>query len=716
MKSDKKSDTVIVKSTCRMDHGGCGALVHVKEGKVVKIEGNPEHPISKGWMCIKGLSSAYHLYHPDRLGFPMKRAGERGEGKWERIGWDEALDTIADKMKKVREKYGPEAIAVGVGTDRNNMSQLYRLANIIGTPNYFSEGHVCYVPKVRTLEITAGGHFEAGWFPRMYYPYDVLPECLLSWGSQASFTSDDSPHPCAVGFRGAAQKVKKLIVVDPRFTWEASKAHLWLKVRPGADAALALGMLNVIINEELYDKGFVEKWTHGFEHLKERVQEYPPEKAAEITWVPAEKIIEAARMYATSKTAILHPGVAIEQLVSTTQTIRGLLCMIGITGNFDIPGGNVVCDRTVKGTTSYLELHDRLSPEMAKKRLTSDQFKLITSGFWPMIPAIALNSILTGKPYPLRALFYSGYNPMVCAANTKKVYEALKKVEFMAISELYMTPTAELADIVLPAAMWLEKDEIHLNQCDWGYGIRQKAVGQIDERRSDWWIYSELGKRLGDSDPSDVEGYIAESLKPAGITFDDMREKGFVSLPHSFKYRKYEKVGFSTPSKKFELYSNVMESLGYDPLPHHLEPPESPISSPELAKEFPLVLTTGGRVKGFFHSEFRQIKNLRKLNPDPFIEIHPDTASDLGIGDGDWVWIESPRGRVQQRAKYTTGLDPRVVHAQHNWWFPEDKEAEPSLHGVWKSNINVLTDWVEADEAMSCNPLRSLLCKVYKVE
>jgi len=714
--NDKSNDTVILKSTCRMDHGGCGALIHVRDGKVVKVEGNPEHPISKGWMCIKGLSSIYHLYHADRLGFPMKRAGERGEGKWERIGWDEALDTIADKMKEVREKHGPEAIAVGMGTDRNMQSQLYRLANIIGTPNYFSEGHVCYVPKVRTLEITAGGHFEAGWFPRMYYPYDVIPECLIAWGNQASFTSDDSPHPCSVGFRDAVKKVKKLIVVDPRFTWEASKAHLWLQLRPGTDAALALGMLNVIINEGLIDKEFVDKWTYGFEQLEKRVQEYTPERVAEISWVPAEKIKKAARIYATSKPAILHPGVAIEQHVSTTQTIRALLCMIGITGNFDIPGGNMVCDRTVKGTTSYLELHDRLSPEIAKKRLTSDKYKVITSGFWPLIPANALNSILTEKPYPLRALFYVGYNPMVCAANTKKVYEALKKVEFMAISELYMTPTAELADIVLPAAMWLEKDEIHLNQCDWGYTIRQKAVEQIDERQSDWWIFFELANRLGESEPSDVEGYMAESLKPAGMTFDELKEKGFVHLPEPFKFKKYEKVGFSTPSKKFELYSNVMESMGYDPLPHHQEPPESPVSAPALAREYPLVLTTGGRVKGFFHSEFRQIERLRRLNPDPFIEIHPDTASDLGIRDGDWVWVESPRGRVQQKAKVITGIHPKVVHAQHNWWFPEDKGAEPSLHGVWKSNINVLTDWEEADEAMSCNPLRSLLCKVYAVE
>ena len=703
----------IFKSTCRMDHGGCGVLVHVKDGRVAKVEGNPEHPISKGTLCVKGRASPEHLYHPERLGFPLKRVGERGEGKWQRISWDEALDTITNKMNEVKAKYGAEAIALGTGTDRNNQSQMFRLANIIGTPNCFSEGHVCYYPKIHVAEITCGGFFEAGWFPRFYYPYDVVPECLVVWGSRASITSDDSPHPCYVGFTRVIPKVKKLIVVDPRYTWEASKAHIWLQVRPGTDAALALGMLNVIINEGLYDKEFVDKWTFGFDKLAERAREYPPEKAAEITWIPADKIREAARVYATSKPATIHPGVAVEQHFNTTQELRAILCLVGITGNFDIPGGNVVCDRRIRGATTELEFWNKLPPEQVKKRLTSDRFKIITSGMWPIIPAQAMNSIITGEPYPLRVLYFFGYNPMVCAANTRKVYEALKKVEFMAIAELYMTPTAELADIVLPAAMWLEKDELQLNQADWGIDVRQKTVEQIDERRGDWDIIMELGRRMGCEEQPDVRSYIDAVLKPSGVTFEELKEKGFVSIA-PMTYKKYERMGFSTPSKKFELYSNVLEGLGYDPLPHHKEPPESPVSTPDLAEEYPLVLTTGGRIPGFFHSEFRQIPKLRRLNPDPLVEIHPDTAKELGIKEGDWVWIESPRGRVKQRAKLTKGIHPKVVHAQHGWWYPEDKKAEPSLHGVWESNINVLTDW-NGDEAMSSDPLRGLLCKVYKL-
>lgn len=704
----------IFKSTCRMDHGGCGVLVHVEDGKVVKIEGNPEHPISKGTLCVKGRAAIDHLYHPDRLNYPLQRAGERGEGKWQRISWDEALDTIVGKFKQVKEKYGAEAIALGRGTERNNNFLVFRLQSIIGTPNVFGPGVECYVPKIRVSEITAGSLHEAAWFPRFNYLYDVVPKCLVVWGCRASITSDDSPHPCYVGFTKAIPKVKKLIVIDPRYTWEASKAHLWLQIRPGTDAALALGMLNVIINEELYDQEFVDKWTFGFDKLAERANEYPPEKVAEITWISADKIKEAARIYATSKPAIIHPGVAVEHLRSTTQTLRAIWCLIGITGNLDVPGGNVFCDKRVRAATSKLELKDRITPEVRKKRVTDDQYRVISSGMWPLVPALGLESILTGKPYPLRVLFFVAYNPMVAAANTKKVYEALKKVDFMAISELYMTPTAELADIVLPAKMWLERDEIQLQQADWGIPVRQNVVGQIEERWSDWEILIELAKRMGEDSISSPRHYIDSILKPHGVTFEELREKGFITF-EPMKGKKYEETGFATPSGKYELYSNVLEEMGYDPLPHHTEPAESPVSTPELTKEYPLVLTTGGRIPSFFHSEFRQIPKLRRQCPDPIVEIHPDTAKGLDIRDGDWIWIESPRGRVKQRAKLISGIDPRVVHAQHAWWFPEDKSAEPSLHGVWESNINVLTDWHAVDEAMGSTSLRALLCKVYKV-
>jgi len=713
------SEERVIKSICRMDHGGCGVLIHVKDGAVVRVEGNPEHPISKGKLCVKGRSAIDHLYHPDRLSYPLKRKGERGEGKWERISWDEALDAVANAMSSVKDRYGAEAVALGAGTGRSNpFSLIYRLANVIGTPNVFHPSHVCYVPKLRAVEVTCPGSFEkGGWFERLFYPFDVIPKCLIEWGSRASIASVDSPHPCYVGFTAALPKIEKVIVVDPRYTWEASKAYLWLQIRPGTDGALALGMLNVIVNEGLYDKEFVEKWTFGFEKLVERVKDWPPEKAAEITWIPADKIREAARTYACSKPSIIHPGVAAEQHVNTTQTLRALIIMMGITGNLDVPGGNVLSQKTIHRALERLEAWERLPQEQARKRLGGDRFKLITSGHWPTVPPpLIYESIITGRPYPIRAIYLCATNPMVATENTKMVYEALKRLDFLAVAELYMTPTAELADIVLPAASWLEKDELQEVQAEWGILARQKVIEPLGERWSDLKILLELVRRLGDTDSfADARAVIDHILAPSGVTFEELQQKGFVSfLP--MRYKKYEEQGFSTPSGKFEIYSQALEQMGYDPLPHYKEPPESPVSTPELAKEYPLILTTGGRIPCFFHSEFRQIKKLRRQCPDPVVEIHPKTAQRYGIREGDWVWIESKRGRIKQKAKLTTGIDPRVVHAQHGWWFPEDKRPEPSLHGVWESNVNVLTSGEEKDEAMGSSPLRGLLCKIYKAK
>lgn len=285
------------------------------------------------------------------------------------------------------------------------------------------------------------------------------------------------------------------------------------------------------------------------------------------------------------------------------------------------------------------------------------------------------------------------------------------------VCELFMTPTAELADIVLPVATWLERDEPHTTQADWDLPLRQKAVEPLGESKSDWQILLELGRKLGFSkqDFPDLEMIIEEMIRPSGVSYEELKKKGWVLFP-PMRSKKYKQVGFSTPSGKFELYSKVLEQLGYDPLPHYGEPPESPTSTPEVAKEFPLVLTTGGRIPSFFHSEHRQIERLRRRNPDPLVEINSDTAKELGIESGDWVWIETRRGRIKQRAKLTTEILPEVIAAQHCWWFPEDKRVEPSLHGVWESNLNVLTSGEQADEAMGSVPHRGLLCKIHKVE
>lgn len=701
---DKVGEEQIIKSYCRFCHGSCGVLVHVKDGAVVKIEPDPESPISHGTMCSKGLATLQIAYHPDRVIYPLKRAGGKGEGKWQRISWDEALDTISSRLSQIKKDYGAESIVLGYGTGRDYEVYLYRYANLLGTPNVLTAGHQCYGSRVAITTVTCGN------LP--ICDYEREPKCVIVWGNNIVWTNPD--EYMAEGLNRTLAKGAKLIVVDPRCTYLAGRADVWLQLRPGTDTALAFGMLNVIISEGLYDKGFVEKYVHGWDKFVERVQEYPLNKVEEITWVPADKIREAARLYAQTKPACIQWGISIEQTINCIDNNRILTDLMAITGNLDIPGGNVLMVPPPIRVASEFGAHRLLPPEQRKKRLGGSTFRL-ADRIAVIAPKTVWDAIVTGKPYPVKALQLHGTNPVVTRCNANDVYRALKQVEFMVVADFFLTPTAELADIVLPAATWLEID--HVADC-WkrsGYVFARKKIVQIGECWPDHKMFNELGKRLGQGEywRDDVEGDLDYMLEPSGLTFREFKEKGY--LHGKLEYRKHEKKGFSTPTRKVELYSTIMEDLGYDPLPQYREAPESPFSTPELAKEYPYILTTGFRSPVFFHSEFRQIPWLRDLHPDPIVEIHPQTAAKHGIKYGDWVFIENHRGRIKQKVRLSIGIDHRVVAIEHGWWSPEIKDPG---HGWNISNSNILTnnDLRQCDPAMGSNNLRALLCKIYPAQ
>jgi anaerobic selenocysteine-containing dehydrogenase len=502
-------------------------------------------------------------------------------------------------------------------------------------------------------------------------------------------------------------------VVDPREIELAQRADIWLRIRPGTDDALALGMLHIIISEEIYDKEFVEKWTVGFDKLAERVREYPPERVEKITGIAVEQIRKAARMFATSKPATIEWGVALEQTPNCLQTVRSVALLPGITGNIDIPGGWIL-GMHIFDEVPYLK--ENLSNEIKDKRMGADAFKILCSrkAVFPAanIPTL-FNAMRTGKPYPVKAFLIFGNNGLLTYGNSKKVYESFMSLDFFTVMDIYMTPTAELADIVLPAATWLEADEVAgMPYVAFNVALVQQKVTRLYESRQPEEVFIDLAQRLDlkvDTEP--LEDLFNNQLKRLGITFDELRQKGFVTKP--FKYRKYEKSGFHTPSRKVELYSSVLERQGYDPLPYYQEPPESPVSNPALAKEYPLILTTGGRIQQFFNSEYRQVSVLRKQHPDPIVEINPATAQKYNIKEDDWVWIETPRGRIKQKARLNN-INPKAVNVQFGWWFPE---KEGPQYGVWESNANVLTNTEPPyDPAIGTYQLRALLCRIYKVE
>ena len=693
-----------IRTVCRSCHGACGVIAHVKDGKVIKVEGDSDSPISHGTMCSKGLAITQLAYHPDRIIHPMKKVGDKLSGKWERITWDEALDTIATKFQAVVGEYGPEHIVVGQGTGRDYESHLYRFANQLGTPNVLTAGHFCYVSRVSSSLITCGN------LPVVDY-YINEPKCIVIWATNPMWTNADEYK--GENFMRALKNGAKLINIDPRKSFYAGRADLWLQIRPGTDGALAFGFHHAIIEEELYEKDFTENYLHGWGAFKERVmKDYPLDKVQEITWVDKELIREAARMYATTKPAAIQWGVPTEETINCTDFTRTAIGLMGITGNLDTPGGNALFVNPPTRTVAEFSRHKDLSKEVLAKRLGGEQFKLGARVAF-INPKKAWDSIVYGEPYQLKAGLLCGTNPVVSRANAKEAYEALKKLEFFVIVDHFMTPTAELADIFLPAGTWLEQNHVADNWKRHGYVFARQKCCEIGEAWQDHKIFQELGKRMGQEWWPTVEDALDYILEPSGLTFEEFKEKGY--LQGENVYHKYKERGFSTPTRKVELWSTILEKWGRDPLPKYVEVPESPYSTPEVAKKYPYIFNSGLRTPTYFHSAGLMIPWLREIRPDPIAEIHPETAKKHGIEDGHWIYIESPRGRIKQRAKLYDGIDPRVITSEHGWWYPEIKDPG---HGWEISNANILTDnaYETCDPNMGATNVRVCLCNISPCE
>jgi anaerobic selenocysteine-containing dehydrogenase len=707
------SETKIIKSTCKSCHGGCGVMVTVQDGTIVHIEGNPDAP-TRGTMCSKGQSSIQHINHPDRLKYPLKRLGKKGEeGKWERITWDEALDTIAGKMKESITKYGPQSIAVSQGTGRGYNEYTHRFARSIGTANTITPGYVCHSPRLGLYGLVTG-------YGRLYCDYHgwggEFPKTQISWAKQLEISSADGEM--AVWFMNSLKYCKNLIVIDPRETALSSRATLWLQIRPGSDAALALAMANVIINEGLWDKEFVDNWTYGFDKLKERVQEYTPERAAEITWLKADDIRKAARLFAQDTPGCIQIGSSLERQANCGQTLRAIICLMGLTGNVERPGSMVCWMPPETGQREDFFTEIPITPEMSKHIVGSGKYKLVGAR---TAHADSVIKELLGDNPTIRTWFSVGGQQIVHLANTKEVMKALMNLEFLIHADQFMGPMAELADIVLPAAHWLEIDDIYDMHPRFMIEAHNKIIEPPGEAWADNKIFNEIGKRVAPQHWfENVEKMLDYQLRKGNLTWKDFSKKLYLARTGKDQvYYKYKTDywrkggGFPTKTGKFEFYSMRLEELGYDALPHFKEPGESPYSTPELAKEYPLVLTTGYRQPFYFLSQYRNIPWLRDFMQNPVMQIHPDTAKKYGINEGDWVNIESPRGKIKQVAHLFPGILPGVVMATANCFYPEDPSP---WHGLTRSNPNVLTSNNHCDPMFGSPDLTCLLCKVSKAE
>lgn len=757
--SEEKTGVEIKKVMCWPSPGctNCGHLVTVKDGKILSMRGNPDCPTNQGLVCKERFPHFKEwVYHPDQLMYPLKRTGERGEGKWERISWDQALTEIADKLKQLKKDFGAETLSVVEGTYRSDFYGIRsRFLNLFGNPhNMGTAGTICGCNR-HTFDIAVCGA--------------TMPAAMLQMGNTNSagsfvYCGSNIARARPVAWQKFRKRLiqepkPKLIVIDPRKTEMAEMADIWLQIRPGTDAALFLAWLNVIIEENLYDNEFVDKWIFGFKELKERVKEYPPEKVAEITWIPAEKIRESARMYALNKPSAITLGLGCDHIgYNSIRIEQTRMCLLAITGSLRAeyglsPLGPGPLINGVFGIgDSMLQMEEICSSEQRNKQLGRERFKLLTWPCWEItsknykktygvaqtmsghnysVPQpVIWRSIVDGKPYPTKALITWGCNPLVTGGNVKMIYKALKSenLDLHVVLEHFMTPTAMLADYVLPSASKFERGGLStLEDFIPFFQAGEKAIEPLGERRSDYQFFRGLAVKLGFGEyfPWETEEDLYEyRLKPLGITFKEAATEKYVirsSTPWTYETTNPatgKPTGFATSTGKIELYSNVLKELGYDPLPFYEEPPESPVRTPEIAREYPFILITGGRFNPQFHSEHRQIgMGMREQHPEPLVEIHPETAKKLGLAAGDWAYIETRRGVIKQKVNITDTLRPEVINCEHGWWFPEQPAREPWLGGLWQSNCNVLTmdDPDTCDQLTGGWPMRALLCKVYKV-
>jgi anaerobic selenocysteine-containing dehydrogenase len=747
-----------------------------------------------------------YVYHPDRLTRPLKRVGERGEGKWQEISWDEAYKLIEDKLGRIRKDYGPESVLFSMGTGRDISPWLCMLAYAYGSPNvvFALSGNACYSPRIAAVETVLGDYCvpdAAQWLEKRFNdPKYRKPKCIVIWGYNIPNTCPDNIF--GHWFIDLMKKGVEIVCIDPRLTWFSSRAKHWLRLRPGTDGALAMGFLNVIINDSLFDREFVEKWTnapflvrldsgkllresdvnedgsknnfliwdsnskqavvwesnraayrtagckpalHG-KHtvvLKngkkaecntvwgafcEEVNQYPLDRVSEITGIPKKKIHAAAHFFAECKPASIHWGLPIDSTPGITPAAQAITALWCITGNLEVPGGNIIARNAFEcvsyalpGAEGVIKLATK---EADQKRISIDKYGPFRKFIWRAQTDTVLDQIFTEKPYPIKAIWMQTGNLIAgIGFEPKKWVEAIKKLDFVVAVDLFMTPTTQLADIVLPAASFLEKDSVR----SWWVPLQtiNKAIS-IEGCKPDVEINFELAQRF---DPNlrwkSIEELFDNILQNSGMSFKELQEKKWAYPPEgnpSAPYHRHEKgllrkdrqPGFETPSGKVELYSSLREEWGLEPLPHYEEPPFTHVSRPDLAKEYPLILGTGRRSFAFFNAEHRNIPWLRELDPDPTVEIHPDTAKKLDISDGEWVWVENWLGKQKFKAKLTLAVLPQMVMAAHGWWFPEEDGAEPSLFGVWKSNINQLIPMGSQGKDGLGAPIKNLLCKVYR--
>ncbi|MBE2268325.1 MAG: molybdopterin-dependent oxidoreductase [Anaerolinea sp.] len=626
-----------VPSMCEMCVWRCGLIAKVKNGRVVKLDGNPDHPHSRGHLCVRGQSGLFNTYDPDRITTPLIRVGNRGEGRFRRASWDEALDLTASNMLAIREQYGAQAM---VFSSTHNLSQVQfeNLLYAYGSPNYGTQRSLCFNAMIVANLMTYG--LEE---PERIYD-DQLSYIILTGRNlmEAVSTSETGELSEAIA-RGA-----HVVYLDPRFTKTAAKASEWLPIKPGTDLAFHLALLNVIIGEDLYNHAFVAQYTLGLEQVAEEVARYTPEWAAPITGIDADRIRRIARDFAAAAPhALAHNGWRTSNFVNSFQTQRAITVLNALVGNWNVTlraGGG-----ESSGALGTI-------PQPPYPRISAQRLDHVPSRF-PVVPLkIGVfqelrDSIISGEPYQAHGWFIARQNPVMSLPDRARTLQAFEKLDFIATVDIVVNDTAWFSDVILPEASYLERYDPLLPVGDRVY-IRQPVIEPQGEARSALWIYKQLGERLGLGDYfqyADEEDYIRQQLAPLGVTLEEIRARGYVELPP------HEEAGFNwnTPSGKIELYSETLDRVGFAGVPAWEAPPEPP------SGQFYLLT---GKVAQATQFGTQNNRMLHKVADEPRLWLNDSVAADRGMVDGDWVEVSSAVGSVHIRLHVTPAIRPDCVY------------------------------------------------------
>ncbi|MCD8338840.1 MAG: molybdopterin-dependent oxidoreductase [Burkholderiales bacterium] len=796
-----EDETKIVKTLCKACIHNCAVLAHVRNGRIVKIEGNPESPINKGAVCAKGLSGIQAVYHPNRNKYPLIRVGERGDNKWKRISWKEAIDTIAKKVCDVTNKYGAEYVLVSTGGGGNpHFLSVRRAANALGTPNFFEPGCAqCYLPR------TLANHMQYGGGPastpsiadlaclEMYKKDSPITQMVL-WGTDPCFS-----NPAAGGLGMAELRAKgiKTVSIDPRFIPDAAKADVWLPIRPGTDVPLMLAWVKYIIDNDLYDHDFVMKWTNcpylvdtdtkfalkakdvfgeggeydrvvwdkktnsmkplpypwddnldveldgehvvngktyktAFRLLRERAEPWTLEAAGKECWLDPKQIEKAIQIYCSGPGGI-SLGVATDQNPNSVEAAMGSVILNALRGNIECPGAliqNLPVSINLEVGCVIGSAPKLLPKGQLKKKLGGKEHKGLYQWDASSPPAV-LEAMRTGNPYMPKVWLERSGNKFGVVADATAWEQGAKNMELIVHMYMYPTSFSQFADILLPAREWLETD-LPIEHLNMVFG--RQAVVHLWETEDEtlWW--SKLAKRCAElghkncqraCDPNfmgddlaywdSMEELLDKKFEPFGMTWKEFLEKQPIEfLPYDKwnTYYVYKEIdpktgkpkGFGTPSKKIEVYCDGYitlartgkpyaldddvepASIDYDPLPFYSVPAENPFN--DVGKEYPLVITSG-RLPMYHHGTLRNIPYLREIYPAPEIWVNPVDCEKYGVKNGDWVWVESKRGKIRAICRNTTGVQPGITYLER-FWFPE-KMLDKETHGYKECNINVLT-------------------------